>query len=557
MGSASAAWRRLREFERLQSESLFSTALPHQLLVGSGGLTPPATILPAFETGPPSPHAPRIFSPTSRAELQPLVAPSSDKALNSQLPLGASPPGAWNFSGAWEMLVQAMSGNWCVHQAPHGGTEYEMGGSNQQAANIWLVKTSPATSVAGLRGGEKSPLAACRPLLLNSEAPRESWPPGQGQPHEAYGFGAGEPRALGPDQVVPPGEATKVLLRARCSVCSLKGNKSTSPNQDRAVCARLPGGGAAGAFAPELLGVMDGHGEVGHLVADVCCDALPKLVLRALARSGAMAMVSTPQTRFSGSPMAGGLAQNPQEAAAGGTAELWREAMVQAFEEMHLQLEALTTQFLSGDTSSSLESPGTSNGIDSRTSGTTATVALVLPGARLLVAHVGDSRAVLGVRPRGAEGSPWRVVELTRDHKPDLPDERARIEATGAQVVTVGVAPNTTQRVFTPHQTWPSINMSRSLGDLHAHSQGLSAEAEVRWFERAWDPRVEDAILVMGSDGIWDVIDGNTAVDISAQSVQRGADAATALAGEAYERWARRGFQGAYSDDITVVVRFL
>ena len=29
-------------------------------------------------------------------------------------------------------------------------------------------------------------------------------------------------------------------------------------------------------------------------------------------------------------------------------------------------------------------------------------------------------------------------------------------------------------------QAWPSINMSRSLGDLHAHSQGLSSEAEVR-----------------------------------------------------------------------------
>merc|ERR1712190_17923 len=94
----------------------------------------------------------------------------------------------------------------------------------------------------------------------------------------------------------------------------------------------------------------------------------------------------------------------------------------------------------------------------------------------------------------------WRITELTRDHKPDLPDERQRIEETGAQVLTVGVPPNTTNRVFTPQQNWPSINMSRSLGDLHAHTQGLSASAEVNFAERFWDPVVEEAVLIIGSD---------------------------------------------------------
>jgi hypothetical protein len=61
--------------------------------------------------------------------------------------------------------------------------------------------------------------------------------------------------------------------------------------------------------------------------------------------------------------------------------------------------------------------------------GTTATTALVV-GDRLVVAHVGDSRAVLGE----AGGA----LALTADHKPNRPDERARIAGGGGTVVHAG-----------------------------------------------------------------------------------------------------------------------
>ena len=59
-------------------------------------------------------------------------------------------------------------------------------------------------------------------------------------------------------------------------------------------------------------------------------------------------------------------------------------------------------------------------------SGTTATVGL-LQGNKLFVAHVGDSRGVLGSK-KGTKNSSFRI---TTDHKPELPNETARIKATG------------------------------------------------------------------------------------------------------------------------------
>jgi len=348
-------------------------------------------------------------------------------------------------------------------------------------------------------------------------------------------------------------DVLQVLSATRFSIFSKKGNKSTAPNQDRVLVAQLAG-------SMVLMAVLDGHGEVGHDVAEACTEVLPKLLLQRLSKLG---MPSATSPGGSGSFFG---VQNPQEAAGGGIADWWKEGAIRAFEEVHSLLEALTAQVMSSDDKESnldalagtanLKGLGGYSKIDSRTSGTTATVVLLIPGQRILVAHVGDSRAVLGVRRRG-EGSAWRIRELTRDHKPDLPDERARIELFGAQVITVGNPPNTTCRVFTPQQAWPSINMSRSLGDLHAHSQGLSAEAEVFLVDKAWDPATEEAVLVVASDGIWDVLDGPSSVDMAWQSAMQGSDPATALADEAYQRWGRRGLQGGYTDDISVVVKIL
>ncbi|ETE69257.1 Protein phosphatase 1D, partial [Ophiophagus hannah] len=68
----------------------------------------------------------------------------------------------------------------------------------------------------------------------------------------------------------------------------------------------------------------------------------------------------------------------------------------------------------------------------SGTSGTTASV-VIIRGSKMYVAHVGDSGVVLGVQD-DPKDEYVRAVEVTQDHKPELPKERQRIEGLGGRM---------------------------------------------------------------------------------------------------------------------------
>merc|ERR1711920_428132 len=85
-------------------------------------------------------------------------------------------------------------------------------------------------------------------------------------------------------------------------------------------------------------------------------------------------------------------------------------------------------------------------------------------------------------------------VMLTRDHKPDLKDERARIEKNGGRVVFDGYA---NHRVYAKNARYPGLNMSRCMGDLMGHQDcGITAEPEVKEV----DLTSEDHVLLLCSD---------------------------------------------------------
>lgn len=88
--------------------------------------------------------------------------------------------------------------------------------------------------------------------------------------------------------------------------------------------------------------------------------------------------------------------------------------------------------------------------------GSTALCVLRVGGA-LFTAHAGDSRAVASV-----DG---RALRLTKDHKPDLPEERKRIEALGGRVEFTGC-----WRVVADPQPGSrmksALAVARSLGDF-------------------------------------------------------------------------------------------
>lgn len=127
--------------------------------------------------------------------------------------------------------------------------------------------------------------------------------------------------------------------------------------------------------------------------------------------------------------------------------------------------------------------------------GSTAVVSVV-HGHNLLLGHVGDSRAVLC---RGKT-----AIELTHDHKPDRADETARITGLGGTVEKQDGASSIAR--VNGH-----LAVSRAFGDVRMKEtqRFISAEPEISVV-----PLVEDdKFIIIASDGLWDVLTNQEAVD--------------------------------------------
>jgi len=83
--------------------------------------------------------------------------------------------------------------------------------------------------------------------------------------------------------------------------------------------------------------------------------------------------------------------------------------------------------------------------------GCTACSAIITPN-EIIVGNAGDSRCVLAVK----KGSIYQAIDLSVDHKPDLPEEKQRIQKAGGFVED--------------NRVNGSLNLSRSLGDLEYKS---------------------------------------------------------------------------------------
>lgn len=141
--------------------------------------------------------------------------------------------------------------------------------------------------------------------------------------------------------------------------------------------------------------------------------------------------------------------------------------------------------------------------------GATATTAFLRRG-RIWVANVGDCRAVM------CEGGTAKA--LTHDHRPDKEEEREAVERRGGEVV----------KILGTSRVQGVLGVSRSIGDRDL-KQYITAEPEV--FSMLVSNQSE--FLILGTDGLWDVVGNQEATDLVAAKVdsvsggRRGIDAAS------------------------------
>lgn len=294
--------------------------------------------------------------------------------------------------------------------------------------------------------------------------------------------------AFGAKDLSQSGNVDTVGLGYACH----KGKKPEIPNQDAWIALRV-------SDRHSIYGVFDGHGEDGHHVAQFVKEKLPAVLVA--------------DDRF---------AQSIE------MSNLLRES----FEKV----QALITL-------------ADRKGIFSAdVSGTTTTIVVHdRDTQKLWIAHLGDSGVCLARRvDDNIEGA-----ALTRDHTPELEDEKERLEKAGGEVKIVdGVA-----RVVAKGKTVPGLNMTRCHGDLLGHSKaGLTCQPEVC----EWDLTSADLAMIVCSDGVWEYMGPQEAAEV-VMSFNRdeAGHAAARLAKMGYDNWMLESKKlgcGEVSDDIAVVV---
>ncbi|XP_034685132.1 probable protein phosphatase 2C 49 isoform X3 [Vitis riparia] len=131
--------------------------------------------------------------------------------------------------------------------------------------------------------------------------------------------------------------------------------------------------------------------------------------------------------------------------------------------------------------------------------GTTALTALIL-GRHLLVANAGDCRAVLCRK--------GQAVQMSQDHRPSYLPERKRVEAVGGYILDGYLN--------------EALSITRALGDWgmkfpDGSPSPLIAEPDFRQIILTED----DEFLIIGCDGIWDVMSNQHAVSLVRRGMRR------------------------------------
>ncbi|KAG9157303.1 hypothetical protein Leryth_004959 [Lithospermum erythrorhizon] len=226
------------------------------------------------------------------------------------------------------------------------------------------------------------------------------------------------------------------------SVYSQQGSKGI--NQDAAIFYQ-----GYGSENGVLCGVFDGHGQNGHVASKIVRNRLPSMILNKRLSLGKITdMPSNSSIK-------------------------WKDACESCFKMMDKELKDCER-------------------LDFSFSGTTAVV-VVRQGDDLVIANLGDSRAILGTKTEDG----IKAVQLTTDLKPCVPAEADRIRRCNGRILCLREEPHI-QRVWLPHQDSPGLAMSRALGDFILKNHGIIAMPDVSYHRIS----PSDDFIVLATDGV-------------------------------------------------------
>jgi serine/threonine protein phosphatase PrpC len=187
----------------------------------------------------------------------------------------------------------------------------------------------------------------------------------------------------------------------------------------------------------------------------------------------------------------------------------------------------------------------------------------------LISANVGDSRAVLC--------RSGKAIDLTKDHKPNDPEERERVESLGGRVEWFGPVDEEGRPVSGKRKTKNGIShgfsgvyrinrnlaLSRAIGD-RSELPFVSSQVDIQQIELDDE---NDEYVILASDGLWDVFhNSQEAIDLCQTILQRSGNSANnEQNGERMEKIRRKmskvlvreALRRGSMDNITVIIIWL
>lgn len=220
-----------------------------------------------------------------------------------------------------------------------------------------------------------------------------------------------------------------------------------------------------------IFGVLDGHGPEGHFVSKFASEFLPSK------------LINHPEIKSLKDP-----------------------------EEIYKKLKdnncyIITQAFI--DTDNQLKNVD----FDSYESGCTCVLVIHI-GSHIICANTGDSRSVVIYDEQGENNlNHYNVAALSKDYKPELPEETQRIIMNGGEVRQMknemgeGVGPF---RVWALDGNYPGLAMSRSIGDLKGKKIGVIPDPGIL----EYDLCEKTKYIVACSDGVWEFLNNEEVKEI-------------------------------------------
>ena len=176
-------------------------------------------------------------------------------------------------------------------------------------------------------------------------------------------------------------------------------------------------------------------------------------------------------------------------------------------------------------------------------------ISLIISLEKIISINLGDNKAILARQENGL----YNYVNLNRQHKPTEPDEKERILENNGDIGCLNENNIDKKIIFLKNSDIPGLSISRSFGDIIAHSVGVISEPEVKSFFF----NGKEKFVILASNEFWDIIDAEESVKIVKEFYENDMNAIGALNQIANELLKKcENQQKSINDDITIIIVF-